>query len=352
MLLPFVGAQVVVTTIWGKLGPSFPVLKAQLMRFCRAMDGYSTSGRDGEIVVWAMWLGIGIPLLWVLAGIYQSPLVLVLFNIVRIGPMYAHFAHVYTLSHMEAHRRYRLFKVSRKNPLGFAFNWWIGLFHGVLPGTFTESHMANHHRHHNDVNDVYSTAGYRRDSLWNFSRYLLVWMAYALNLSSAVYFHLRQDKKALYRTGLGTLYYIAFAALSAYVFGWTFMLATVIYPLIEGNTLLAVVNWTWHMFLDEDQSNHFVNSLTIENGEEFIFSEEYHVVHHATPGIDHRKYVVEFEKNLDKYDIIFENVNLFELGFTAMFRNYEALTNMVKKNDMPRHEVTALLKKRLLCTWW
>jgi len=351
-LLPLLVPQIAFTTLWGKKGPSVPGFYPALKKVARACDSISTSGKDGEIVLWATWLGVGLPLLWLYVAYHQSVVTLVLYNVVRIGPMYVNFAHVYTLAHMEAHRRYKLFTLSRENPVSGIFNWLCGLFHGVVPATFTESHIANHHRWHNDFNDVYSTAGYRRDSVWNFMRYVPVWMMYASNMSSMWYFHVRKDSGRLQRTVFGTLYYVAFVFATQYMFGTTFALATIVYPFFEGNVLLAMVNYVWHMFLDTDQDNHYVNSITIEDGEEFIFSEEYHVVHHATPGIDHSKYRAEFEKNLAKYDIIFKNENLFELGGTAMARDYERLTDMVKENGMPRAEVTALLKKRLTETWW
>ena len=101
--------------------------------------------------------------------------------------------------------------------------------------------------------------------------------------------------------------------------------------MVEGNILLAVVNFTWHMFLEE--GNEYVNSTTIEEGTEFIFSEEYHVVHHQAPGYHHTRYRAHYEKHRSKYDLVFEKCNLFELGFTAIFRNYERLRGFVKDPD-------------------
>ena len=117
--------------------------------------------------------------------------------------------------------------------------------------------------------------------------------------------------------------------------------------MVEGNILLAVVNFTWHMFLEE--GNEYVNSTTIEEGTEFIFSEEYHVVHHQAPGYHHTRYRAHYEKHRPKYDLVFEKCNLFELGFTAIFRNYERLRGFVKD---PTPETIDILKRRLRCTWW
>jgi len=375
--LPFVGAQIVVSTSWGFIWPwsagtTLSTTKSAAPQWFKAIqrscDQYTSSKTDGDIAVWAAFLGVVIPAVWLAVGLSGSFKLAIAYNVFRIGPTYAHFAHVYTLSHMEAHHRGKLFKVKvfNSNPVAKVFNFWIGLFHGVLPGTFTESHQLNHHRWNNDINDVYSTAGYPRDSLWSFARYIVVWMCYASNISSMWYFAGIQKGEPSYkekwgcfwRTAAGTGYYCAFLYGSSVVFGNMFTLVTLVYPFVEGNVLLAVVNWTWHMFLQgggPGKDDDYVNSTTIENGEEFIFSEEYHVVHHQAPGLHHSKYAKMFEDHEaeGKYDIIFKDVNLFELGFSAMFKNYERLAGMVKPNPkMEKKETIRLLRERLQHCWW
>ena len=65
----------------------------------------------------------------------------------------------------------------------YFFNHWVGMFHGVAPGTFTWSHVYNHHKYDNDERDVYSTAFRPRDSFSAWVRYLPEWFAYASNIS-------------------------------------------------------------------------------------------------------------------------------------------------------------------------
>ena len=167
------------------------------------------------------------------------------------------------------------------------------------------------------------------------------------NESTFYDFYVQGDYKKLNETILGTLYYVGFIAANIQIFGLKFALVTVVYPLIEGNILLALVNYTWHMFIED--GNDYVNSLTIVNGENFIFSEEYHVVHHYAPGFHHSRYKEVFDKHIKQYDIVFENVNLFELGITAMLGNYKRLSTMVR--DPPK-DVEEKLKRRLRdCLW-
>ena len=93
--------------------------------------------------------------------------------------------YAYVLCHKEAHAAGNLFASPR---LAYAFNYWVGLFHGVLPGTFTVSHMYNHHKYDNSDRDVYSTAFRPRNSFKAWVAYLAEWFGYASNLSSILAF--------------------------------------------------------------------------------------------------------------------------------------------------------------------
>mgnify|MGYP006102571951 FL=1 len=343
--LPLVIIQIVCTQLFELVAPNYP----SFLKPIPALIGSSfvKVKEDSYMVLWVIWLAICLPLFLTFMSTFTLTWKVALFyNICRIGPMYTNFAHVYTLSHMEVHRQYQLF--TTKNPfMKCVFNMWIGLFHGVVPGTFTHSHVNNHHKYDNDINDVYSTAGYRRDSVWSFCRYIVVWFAYATNFSTFYDMIKQGEYRKVFEVFLGSCYYVAFILLNMSLFGTKFALVTVVYPLIEGNILLALVNYTWHIFIEE--GNDYVNSLTILNGENFIFSEEYHVVHHYAPGFHHSRYKSVFEKNIEKYDIVFQHTNLFELGITAILCNYKRLGTMVKD---PPDDVEEILKKRLRATLW
>jgi hypothetical protein len=59
------------------------------------------------------------------------------------------FMFCYTLCHKEAHNFGTLFKQPWNYVLKNVFNRWVGVFHGIMPGTFTISHVFNHHRYDN-----------------------------------------------------------------------------------------------------------------------------------------------------------------------------------------------------------
>ena len=75
-----------------------------------------------------------------------------LYSFLRIGPASMHFAYVHTLVHKEGHTRVGLFKFENKwiNTLcNNTFNWWIGLFYGLMPGTYAYGHSIGHHGFNN-----------------------------------------------------------------------------------------------------------------------------------------------------------------------------------------------------------
>ena len=69
----------------------------------------------------------------------MTPLwILFLYHLVRIGPYFMNFAYVYTLCHKEGHSYAGLFAKGYNDSilLRNVFNYWIGMFYGVLPATF------------------------------------------------------------------------------------------------------------------------------------------------------------------------------------------------------------------------
>jgi hypothetical protein len=194
--LPYLAVQVALCTAWHALDACtvrLAALAARVSRW-RGFERLVLHEGDGFIAAAWLWLGVCIPAVCVHEALHArahgfSVWRAVAFNLLRIGPMYANFAHSYTLCHKEYHAFGGVFKAPlNRAGARYAFNWVAGPFFGVLPGTFTHSHIYNHHKYDNGVSDVYSTGGYARDSLWNFCRYLFVWFAYASNASTIAHF--------------------------------------------------------------------------------------------------------------------------------------------------------------------
>ena len=164
LFVPIVAAQIVITTLWGGLmalwfkATSTTAKKTTLkdvstdkgqkvnnnntvelqqqqdrphwlLVLSRACDGYSKSKMDGDIVLWAFFMSVVIPGVWLAVGVSGSVPLAIGYNVLRIGPMYSFFAHSYTLCHMEVHHRSKLFVTSDTHPLSNIFNWWAGTLH-------------------------------------------------------------------------------------------------------------------------------------------------------------------------------------------------------------------------------
>lgn len=284
--LPYLSAQIALCTLWeGADRRSLNLVGlARRVASWKGFEVFMKNEGDGFIFPTMIWLSFFIPALCIHEAFYARAHGLVwwrvlAFNVLRIGPMYKNFALAYTLAHKEFHTFGGVF-VNRLNSMGvrFAFNWIAGPFFGILPGTFTHSHQYNHHKYNNGPCDVYSTGGYPRDSLWNFMRYIYVWFGYASNVSSILHFVREGRYSWAVQTVAATAYYCAVvAAVAAISPEWACV--SLLWAFIEGNILLAMVNWVWHAFIDpNDPDNAFTTSTTIVDGQEFIFSEEYHVV--------------------------------------------------------------------------
>ena len=171
-----------------------------------------------------------------------------------------HFAYVHTLCHKEGHTKLGIFKFNGywfNNVMNNIFNWWIGLFYGLMPGTYAFGHSINHHSFNNLEGDLISTGWAVRDSMFNWFTYLGQWALYHLNLTSILSFYSGPVRMKKYTKNMcvGVVYYWLFyfgcLYLSNFNFKFIFMYLT--YPMIEGGIFLAAVNWSWHLFCDPDE---------------------------------------------------------------------------------------------------
>ena len=86
-------------------------------------------------------------------------IIFILYTCIRVGPYSQHFAYIHTMIHKEGHlsRNASFFKKESifNNPaLNCIFNFWIGIFYGVLPGTYVYGHNTIHHKFNNNQLDV------------------------------------------------------------------------------------------------------------------------------------------------------------------------------------------------------
>ena len=350
---PLVAAIIALSTLWGHLDATYIRLLPRLAALAQRpiFERLAARKGDGFIAAASLLLGAGVPLLCLreaaLAAAHGfSPWRALTYNVLRIGPTYAGFAWAYTLAHKEAHAG------------GWLLNWVAGPFFGILPGTFTISHLLNHHKHHNSRCDVISTGGWRRDSPWSFCRYFVTWLAYALNVSTLWQMVAEGRVVAAARVAGCTAYYLALVCAVAWVSpAWA--AASLGWALIEANILLAMVNWVWHHQIKAgDEANPFIVSTTIVRGKRFILAEEYHAVHHAAAGLHFSRHEAHFEENRAGYEksaIMLQDVDLFEVFGRIVMADAAGLAALVHDPAGAWPDKAALcaeLAARLRTTTW
>ncbi|KAJ1457888.1 hypothetical protein M885DRAFT_598571 [Pelagophyceae sp. CCMP2097] len=335
---------------------------------------------DAFLLAAALAYGFGVPLLFAFAALRHvrgggklDLMACYVYHVLRVGPFFMNFAMVYTLCHKEGHAtaaRRSLWRQTR-GPLPQLFNWWAGMFYGVLPSSFAVGHSLNHHRYDNAASDVVTTADKPRDSKLALLCYLPRFGMYTTNLSTTWQFARERNWRVALATAAGTVYYSAFVGFVAWRIGWNFALSYLGYPLLEQTLLLSGVNWTWHAFVDPTNpgSSPFVESVTIVQGRINVLQEDSHVVHHQYPGAhwaEHPRLLLKHGKGYDLASL-FCKTHVFELLGLILLRDYEKLANRyvghLPPNGaeaaaggarlLPDHgAVAALLRARLrTCTW-
>ena len=293
--------------------------------------------------------------------------VLFVYHLVRIGPFFMNFAYVYTLCHKEGHAAYTGLFAKEYNDSIFLrniFNWWIGMFYGVLPATFKYGHSINHHIHNNNEHDVITTSDKPRDNFFNWVAYLPRYVLYAVNISTVRQFAHEGNWKVVYKVVFGSVYFFVWLGLVAYVVGPVFALAYVAFPFFEASLLLAAINWSWHAFVDpNDPSNEYIQSITILDGTINVLNEDAHVVHHQVPGAHWTTHPMHQQKVWDKYienrASVFRKTHAFEVFGMSVARDYDALAmkfvDLKGERDgcpMSHAEKVDLIKDRLRGCWW
>lgn len=189
----------------------------------------------------------------------------------------------------------------------------LPLFFGLTPAAYRAHHVTMHHVQNNGLDDLSSTAAYRRDDPWHFLHY---WARFAI----FGYFHLGSF---LLRQGRGREL-AGILALEAATFLW-FGLATwfapaaafVVFwlPFLLLRFFLMAGNWSEHTFVDADEpTNSWRNSTILLNTpyNHRCYNAGYHLLHHLKPGLHWADAVGRFEADLQKYAdhdaIVFDGV--------------------------------------------
>jgi fatty acid desaturase len=149
---------------------------------------------------------------------------------------------------------------------------------------------------------------------------------------------------------------VTYYGVTALLFCWDpiFCLAYWVFPHAEAIVLLCAISYLWHAFVEEsDPGNQYVNSVTILNGLDNVWNEDYHVVHHHSPSTHWTDMPQHFEEHKHLYAActatIFRDTEqgmllkwLFEQNWDQMASHFVDLNN-----KLTHEEKKALIIRRL-----
>ena len=121
----------------------------------------------------------------------------------------------------------------------------------------------------------------------NFVLWLPRFFYYWTGVTPLILFVKRGEYGLAARMFAGMAYYASVLALVCWIVDWRFCVAYFVYPLCESASFLGAIAYLWHGFVEpSDPTNQYINSITILDGKDNIFNEDYHVVHHHAPQVN------------------------------------------------------------------
>jgi len=238
--------------------------------------------------------------------------------------------------------------------LNFYLPWFVGLFFGQTPDTYSSHHLGMHHRENNMEEDLSSTMQYQRDSLKDFTMYYLNFFILGV-IPLIKYFYERNQKKLGKKVMRGELFFIVLCIGLCFV-NWLATVWVFILPLVISRLIMMMGNWAQHSFVDaDDPGNHYKNSITCINVKynKKCWNDGYHISHHIKPAMHWTKHPEHLQENLNDYAdnkaLVFEGVDFLFVWKNLMAKKYEVLeAHLVNINGMfnSKEDAIALMKSR------
>jgi len=315
--------------------------------------------RNAPYLIPMIFLGVWCPLIfsWALYRYLTYGLelwVVFVYHFLRIGPRFRNFAYFHVMAHKEGHDHKGFFNAPFTVLNHTWVTWYLGLFFGLIPSSYSVGHNKIHHRYNNELDDVHTCYDLDRTEPWSFMLYFPRFGAYWCGFSVFWHFMAKKEFKFAGRMLAGMVYYYGFL-LSAIWYKWDFALAFLVFPLFESIVFFGAISYIWHAFLNpDDMRNEYVNSVTILDGHDNIYNEDYHVVHHnPNQGIHWTDYPAHYQKHIEEYKkhqaTIFRDCEEGLMIYWTITQNWDELASrFVDLNGKMNHEEKkALVLQRL-----
>jgi hypothetical protein len=277
----------------------------------------------------------------------------VAYHVLRIGPRFRFFAHANVLCHREGHCHRGFFRGVFSVFNHWLMQWWVGPFYGQVPLSYAVAHNKIHHKHENGLDDTHTNLDLDRRRLSSFIIYAVRFLLYWTGVSPLVHFITHGEVELARRFSTGIVYYTAFAGVSWRQMGPLFACAYVLYPLVESSFFLGGISYLWHVFIDpSDVSDPFISSVTIVDGHDNIWNEDYHAVHHMDASVHWSQARKHFVDNRSEYAkrkaTVFSDTEEWALLYWILSGNWDELASHFVdfSGEMSRARIKQLLITR------
>lgn len=232
----------------------------------------------------------------------------------------------------------------------------LPMFWGLTPAAYHPHHVLMHHTENNGLDDLSSTAAYRRDS---FAHFLHYWARFAFFGYWHMLSWLARRGKADVAIRMVAGEFVAFALMALAV--WLNPVAGLVVfvaPFLLLRCLMMMGNWSEHAFMDASApTNSWRNSTCLLNTpyNHRSFNAGYHLLHHLKPGMHWAEAPAAFEKDLQRYvdndAVLFDGVrNNQQIWWKLMTGDYgylaDRLVDLAGRRPT-REEKIAFLQERV-----
>ena len=265
----------------------------------------------------------------------------------------------YALAHKEGHN-FALYKKPVRSIVGNFFENFLGIFYGILPYSFTTSHVSIHHRLDGGLGDTFYQWDLNRASVSDFALYVTRVSQHMTGYSSAVFYAANLNKDHYRKITLGMKSYSIFLiVVLAMTRSPNFVFWIVLQPLACMTTFLALLNFGFHGFIEFDEDGkqiECVNATTIIDGEDDYFGEDDHMAHHYNSTVYYKDLAAHQkskEELFSKYKAsVFRKLSIVELSILILFGQFDLLADhyVDYSGKMSKAEISAMLKRRAMTT--
>lgn len=275
----------------------------------------------------------------------------VLYLVVLMGPQIKFYSGITAILHRNAHRPGCFVSPGLKNAQWYFCEWFLGLFHGTVPGSLPYSHCRMHHVCDNDLTDPASTLPFQRDSLIDFIRYATgPAILYISGFSPLWFFYRRKRQQTFRNLGLCMLaYYGTFIVLL--MWNWRIAITVQLMPVLLNAASFSIANWVQHGFVNHANPSSKETGSTTLLEPKLLLNENHHHAHHIKPSNQWHQDPIWFENNVSKMaasdPFIFDTLPTIKVLAYMLTKNWNALAQhyVITNPDRKPEEVPMMLAR-------